>query len=220
MLEDTELRGVYDTLCLSREGIYRWGFYLYRTTYDNQPLWERYISNLRQRAFDFIARDSSSKRDEMQTTFRISVIEDRESLDGASIQEVLTRFQSWANALPDESDESQDIPANDSRDYARFNLYLYVDAECLSSLETSIPFVKVVNAETPVPDSEEEYSDSDEDLTDSDDESEASEHDPEDDWMYLECESLCRYYDIMIYGAEWDRQSGLVKRPRKRPWDL
>ncbi|KAI8249136.1 hypothetical protein K4K58_011088 [Colletotrichum sp. SAR11_239] len=163
MLEDTELRGVYDTLRLSREGIYRWGFYLYRTTYDNQPVWERYISNLRQRAFDFIARDSSSKRDEMQATFRISVIEDRESLDGASIQEVLTRFQSWANALPDESDESQDIPANDSRDYARFNLCLYVDGECLSSLETSIPFAKVVNAETPIPDSEEEYSDSEED---------------------------------------------------------
>ncbi|KAF4911062.1 hypothetical protein CGCVW01_v011498 [Colletotrichum viniferum] len=156
----------------------------------------------------------------MQTTFRISVIEDRESLDGASIQEVLTRFQSWASALSDESDESQDIPANDSRDYARFNLCLYVDAECLSSLETPIPFVKVVNAETPLPDSEEKYSDSEEDLTDNDDEPEASEHDPEDDWMYLECESLCRYYDIMIYGAEWDRQSGMVKYPRKRPWDL
>ncbi|KAF4809548.1 hypothetical protein CGCTS75_v014752 [Colletotrichum tropicale] len=219
-MESTRLRGVYDTLDLSREGIYRWGFYLYRITYDNQPLWERYISSLRQQAVDYIAGDSSSKRDEMQTTFQLSVIEDPESLDGASIQQVLTRFQSWANALPDEGDESQDIPANDGRDYARFNLCLYVDAECLSSLETSVPFVKVVNAETPIPDSEEEYSDSDEDLTDDDDESEASEHDPEDDWMYLDCESLCRYYDIMIYGAEWDRQSGLVKYPTKRALDL
>ncbi|KAK2730137.1 hypothetical protein CKAH01_09790 [Colletotrichum kahawae] len=156
----------------------------------------------------------------MQKTFRLSVIEDRESLDGASIQEVLTRFQSWANALPDEGDESQEIPTNDSRDYARFNLCLYVDAECLGSLETSIPFVKAVYAQTPFPGSEEEYSDDDEDLKDSDDESEASEHDPEDDWMYLECRSLCRYYDIMIYGAEWGRQSGLVKYPRKRPWGL
>lgn len=113
-------------------GSYRWGFYLYRTTYSDQPLWERHIAYIREEATKSL--DYEDNRDQLKKHFRLTIIEDP-SLGEASIEEVQERFRAWVAALPEEGDEEQEIPAFDRRDQGRFDYCLYVDAECLRSFE-------------------------------------------------------------------------------------
>ncbi|KAF6842286.1 hypothetical protein CMUS01_03231 [Colletotrichum musicola] len=206
---------------------YRWGFYLYRTTYIDQPLWERYIAYMREEASKTIYNEDNGDR--LKKHFRLTIIEDP-SLDGASVEEVQERFRAWVAALPEEGDEEQEIPAFDRRDHGRFYYCLYVDADCLHSFE--IPsetedesgkrqdpvsaFVKVINAERHSPDTEEEeYSDEEEDSEEDCEE----EHGPEYYWILLSCSDMCSFYSTITVGCEWDRQYRLCSYPEKRPWE-
>ncbi|TDZ32232.1 hypothetical protein C8034_v011655 [Colletotrichum sidae] len=209
----SDLKTVYSNMTLPFEGLYRWGFYLYRTTYDDQPLWERYISGLRQRAMDVIAADASDKVAEMQQCFRITVIEDKDTLDGKSIEEVQQRFNNWVHGLSDDADEEHEIPPSIKRDHVRFYYCLFVDAACLASMDDTqeegvAPFVKVITTEmlnVPV-DEDDEW------------EPEGEEGTVEYDWMYVRCDNICNYYDMMMNGFQWDRQYRLCRWPEKHAW--
>ncbi|KAF6826753.1 hypothetical protein CPLU01_09509 [Colletotrichum plurivorum] len=206
---------------------YRWGFYLYRATYNDQLLWERYIAYIREEASKTL--DYEDNRDQLKKHFRLTIIEDP-SLDEASVEEVQERFRTWVAALPEEGDEEQEIPAFDRRDQGRFDYCLYVDVECLQSFEipseteeepgeTESPvsaFVKVINAERHWPDPEEEaYSDEEEDSEEDCEE----EQGPEYYWILLSCNDICSFYSTITVGCEWDRQYRLCSYPEKRPWE-
>ncbi|KAF9875099.1 hypothetical protein CkaCkLH20_07365 [Colletotrichum karsti] len=229
---NSSVPGVWRKLARKPGELYRWGFYLYRATYDDQHLWERYISFLSGMASSYLARDTTHRRQEIRDKFRLSLVEDPDALDGATMNDVKARFQNWSDSLPDEGIEDEEVPKEQNRDYARFRYCLFVDAECLESFKQQEgrlndyaggdhaeggAFVKVINAEHQVIDSEGDDSEADENL----EEEEAGQEEDgfEEDWMYIDCRWVCAFYDIVQDGGyEWDRQLGMCKYPTKTPW--
>ncbi|KDN65634.1 hypothetical protein CSUB01_05410 [Colletotrichum sublineola] len=99
---------------MKRSGFHRWGFVIYRTTYDDDTAWERYLEETRY----FLSRP---------------VISDQATLDGASKADVRKHFKSWCEARSEERDgpgaagpRTQHLP--------RFKYCVYVDRKCLDTL--------------------------------------------------------------------------------------
>ncbi|KAF4476475.1 hypothetical protein CGCF415_v011266 [Colletotrichum fructicola] len=163
-------------------GSYCWGFYVYRTTYDDQELWERYLTYIYQCIDNTLKFQSKFDRERLRRHFRLTIIEDP-SLANVSPEYVRQKFMKWVSSLPPRGDQpggdqQGELPPEDHRDPIRFAYPLYVDSECLNSLLAHdkelektgyefaahrLVFIKAINAEQPQVHSGAEVDDDDED---------------------------------------------------------
>jgi hypothetical protein len=72
----------------------KWGWIIYRTTYDDDEGWTRFKQLITQQSFANIAEsDAPEIADSLQWMF----VEDRATLDGATKDHLRSRFQQWAS---------------------------------------------------------------------------------------------------------------------------
>ncbi|CAI0651579.1 unnamed protein product [Colletotrichum noveboracense] len=137
--------------CLWRAGSesYRWGFFLYRTTYVNQALWERYLEHIRGCIDAQLNFETEFDKERLMRHFRLNVIEDP-TLDNAPVELVRQRFMTWVSALPPEGCQQQDVPPIQHRDPVLFSYPLYAVEDGQHDDDASdLVFVKAINAEQP-----------------------------------------------------------------------
>ncbi|OTA98949.1 hypothetical protein M426DRAFT_16914 [Hypoxylon sp. CI-4A] len=109
-----------------------WGFIIYRTTYDDQALWERYLAYVKK-----AMRASLAPRDpfaygqaacmKLRLKFELQTKENKEDLEGKSILELREEFGRWVTTIP--KDEKRGISK------PRYDYFLYVDKEVLDRFQ-------------------------------------------------------------------------------------
>ncbi|KAF6783757.1 hypothetical protein CSOJ01_15858 [Colletotrichum sojae] len=113
--------------CLSMlsTGIHKWGFVIYRCTYDDDGLWDRYLAQLKSLCHDDLVEEGRAEL--LEPYLDWIVIEDRATLDNASRVEniPLLPINLYLSVVP------MELP--------RFRYCLYVDKQCL---DTVIQFQK------------------------------------------------------------------------------
>lgn len=140
---------------MKNSGFHRWGFAIYRTTYDDDVAWERYLEVLRLTARKHLARlggdvlleqymdckwtpspsvQSATHSGRCLTNSPSGpVVSDPVGLDGASKADVRRHFKSWCAGRSEERDGPG--AANDrAAQLPRFKHCLYVDRRCLDTL--------------------------------------------------------------------------------------
>ncbi|KAL0939145.1 uncharacterized protein CTRU02_205755 [Colletotrichum truncatum] len=125
-----ELRFI--SLGMIRTGYHRWGFVVYRCTYDDQDLWDRYLSQLKENSYNQLV--DGRRAELLEQYLDWVVIEDRDTLNNASKADVRKHFNQWVSEHAAETSAHPDII-----DLPRFRYCLYVDQKCLNTLE---PFQK------------------------------------------------------------------------------
>ena len=117
---------------LKADGHRTWGYVIYRTTYDNDEDWTEFLKRLRFRmeeSFDFF-----NGRDILDL-FTLTVIEDREHLDGVSAATVRERFEQWC-ATAHQLEQPEGAGPGLS---PRYRFAVQVDAESLHSVVHDAP---------------------------------------------------------------------------------
>jgi len=117
---------------LKADGHRTWGYVIYRTTYDNDEDWTEFLKRLRfrmEKVFDFF-----NGRDILDL-FTLTVIEDREHLDGVSAAAVGKLFRQWYATAPElEQPEGAGLGFS-----PRYRFAIQVDAESLHSVVHDAP---------------------------------------------------------------------------------
>lgn len=198
---------------IQNTGFRRWGFRIYRCTYDDEDAWNRYVGNLETKLRKGLEATGS---DYMLTPYHEwTIVEDHEALDGASKADVRSRFRQWSEARSVE----RDGPGADHKLIrqtglvARFEACIMVDKECLYSMEKNKgksnrfePYFVVIGLDRlvppPVPPTEEEL----EELREDGDEDMLQEDDGDDEtWMLASCQSYVTLYDELCGMGPWWR---------------
>ena len=124
----------------------KWGFVIYRCTYDDDAAWERFLQILRQRVHKGLARYDGL---DLIHSLDLKVHEDKANLSGASKDEVRARFLTWLS-----SDEAKTKQYQHSRKLqqlsstgvstmlgldSRYRYCLHVDAAALESVVNLAP---------------------------------------------------------------------------------
>ncbi|KAB5514887.1 hypothetical protein GE09DRAFT_1161438, partial [Coniochaeta sp. 2T2.1] len=119
-----------------------WGFVIYRCTYSSQEKWDKFLALAKQEAYDCLEQEGTgvlSLYDKMDWT----VIEDAETLDGASILDTTRRFRAWveANVRVENRDDVGRVPENQGSTFThvwqsevRYHFFMHVDEESLESV--------------------------------------------------------------------------------------
>ncbi|WYZ35401.1 hypothetical protein EsH8_X_000048 [Colletotrichum jinshuiense] len=113
-------------------GIHRWGFVVYRCTYDDNELWDRYLAQLKSFYYSYLSKERCSMLLEQYLDW--VVIDDRATLDNASRLEVRKYFNQWVL--------EQNVPTNPVNaitncfpiQLPRFQYCLYIDKQCLDTV--------------------------------------------------------------------------------------
>lgn len=123
-----------------------WGFVVYRCTYGSQEKWDKFIAVVKQEAHSWLERwgtEELAVYDKMELT----VIEDAETLDSASILDTTRKFQAY---VEEEKRTDKTLQAYDCT--PRYHFFVHVDEESLESVvdnekarERIGYFFKVVN---------------------------------------------------------------------------
>jgi hypothetical protein len=117
---------------LEKYKLKQWGFVMYRCTYNSQEKWDKFVALAKQGARDRFERhgmEDLAVYDKMTWT----IIEDAETLDGASILDTSRRFRAWVGT--DGREERQGSVFADTGDYApRYHYHIHVDEESLESV--------------------------------------------------------------------------------------
>ncbi|KAK2041574.1 hypothetical protein LZ31DRAFT_543944 [Colletotrichum somersetense] len=87
---------------MKRAGFHRWGFVIYRATYNDDTAWERYLKALKLTARRALADEGGDVLLEHYMDW--PVIADQPTLDGASKADVRKHFNSWLPANQDKED--------------------------------------------------------------------------------------------------------------------
>ncbi|GKT90281.1 hypothetical protein Ct61P_08131 [Colletotrichum tofieldiae] len=96
MADDADYdRDAYKRTCLNMlsTGVHKWGFVIYRCTYDDDELWNRYLAQLKSFCHDELVEERRAELLEQYLDW--VVIEDRATLDNASRFEVRKHFNQW-----------------------------------------------------------------------------------------------------------------------------
>ncbi|KAI0117007.1 hypothetical protein F4814DRAFT_448010 [Daldinia grandis] len=112
----------------------RWGFFVYRTIYDDQVLWERYLTYI-QGAIAYAIQPSDdrifwnppiyriSRRATLRSRFELWTIEDEGTLKEKPILDLREEFRHWVAPVSPEEKKGVTRP--------RYNYFLYVDKDVL-----------------------------------------------------------------------------------------
>lgn len=104
----------------------RWGFVVYRCTYGSQEKWDKFIALAKHEAYNWLKRwgtEDLALYDKMELT----VIEDAETLDGASILDTTRKFQAYVDG--ERTEETQGYECT-----PRYHNFVHVDEESLESV--------------------------------------------------------------------------------------
>ena len=150
----------------------KWGFVIYRCTYQDDEAWERFKRIVLERTQeDMRESDAPEVADKLEWTF----VEDRAALDGVSRPQLRERFKQWAaQAIVTEQPRAKaEIKQDPAPTFGipRYNYFIQVDEEALQSVlaapkidPSGEGFVNFVNARwTPLGD---RYPDNDNDRHD------------------------------------------------------
>lgn len=110
----------------------KFGFVIYRCTYSDDTAWTRLLSLIQREAQEKI-KELGPGRDWLGAHLEWAVVEDP-TLDGATQEQVKTRFDGWADGVVEEYERTS---TNNVRGLPRFNFYVLADEKCLASLEKS-----------------------------------------------------------------------------------
>ncbi|KAI5861927.1 hypothetical protein GGS23DRAFT_611079 [Durotheca rogersii] len=80
---------------LAEDGHRLWGFVVYRCAYGDDAAWAQRVAGLRRRAGETLAYYNGA---DLLDRLAVTVVEDREALDGASAASVRQHFAAWAAA--------------------------------------------------------------------------------------------------------------------------
>lgn len=198
---------------MQKTGFRKWGFRIYRCTYDDEAAWSRYVENLENELAEGLVATGANYM--LAPYHKWTIVEDREALDGAAKADVRARFREWSKARS----VGRDGPGADHELVAqaglvaRFEACIMVDKECLDSMEKNKdkrnrlePYFVVIGldrlAPPPVPPTEEDLEELREDGED------MLEEDDEDDetWMLASCQSYVELYDELCGMGPWWRR--------------
>lgn len=189
-------------------GHHKWGFVIYRTTYGDQALWERYMASLRERTA--WALDIFERTGELTPHLQWTVREDEAALRGATREQVRTLFRGWV-AGRSVARDGPGVDGNEAFLFARvprYRLCLFVDEECLASLATPKAIrAVVIDGE---PERQSAHGDQNEEDEEDEDGGENAGNDDIDNspeeprfWMYLNIEYLVSLYQEAAWQSEW-----------------
>jgi hypothetical protein len=223
----------YDGLINFRvwSSIPKWGFVIFRGTYDNDAEWNTFIALLEQsvvRGLQF-----AKLEDKLRPDLEWTIIEDRASLEGASKDTVRARFLVW---VADRSVERDGVQADAPwlTDYVpRYRYCIYVDDACFSSIgarragrttkwRLNGGKLAIINSlYQPCDDDADDETDEDEegsDESEDDDEYVSVEGNTDYDvgWTYIHAVELGSIYSSMCYPDAWDSVYR-GNRPDSRP---
>lgn len=204
-------------------GYHKWGFVICRCTYDNDALWEAFVTMLKTSAAAYLRK--WEQEDLLGPDLQWTIIEDRATLDGASKETVRQHFLEWVAAHSVERDgEGIDNP-NVISHLPRFRYCVYVDADCLNAIRARWISVEpegyrlrgevvLINAgpETPPPslDSDEEDEEDDEEVYEEVEGCTAANV----GWMYTEAYALLENYEELAWkGSHREAWRLLYQRP-------
>ncbi|KAI8261652.1 hypothetical protein K4K58_001115 [Colletotrichum sp. SAR11_239] len=130
-------RDIFSRICLNmiRTGYHKWGFVIYRCTYDDGELWNRYLAQLKQSCHEELVKGRRAELLEKYLDWVI--IEDRDKLENASRSDVRRHFDGWVSEQGLVRPPPRVIEQPDVTKLPRFRFCLYVDRQCL---ETVIQF--------------------------------------------------------------------------------
>lgn len=112
----------------------KWGWVIYRCTYDDDDAWTRFKQSINQQSRETIARsDTPEAGDSLEWTF----VEDRGTLDGASRDQLRARFKAWAA----DAIRTEQPRAEDDRTFGipRYNFFIQVDQAALRDVVYEAP---------------------------------------------------------------------------------
>ncbi|KAH6665326.1 hypothetical protein F5X68DRAFT_237132 [Plectosphaerella plurivora] len=119
----TDMREVFEQTIIMAPSPETWGFFVFRTTYENQVLWENYVSYLRCQASRFLTVQEHGF--ELLSNMDFTVVDDVTRLDGASKDEVRGLFNQMFEDLPEEGDSARGIPPYPYRFVGRYTHCFY-----------------------------------------------------------------------------------------------
>lgn len=198
---------------MQKTGFRKWGFRIYRCTYDDANAWNRYMDNLGNELGKGLEATGS---DYMLTPYHEwTIVEDREALDGASKADVRSRFRQWSEARSVQRDGpgANHELIGQAGLVARFEACIMVDKECLDSMEKNKakanrlePYFAVIGldrlAPPPVPPTGEEL----EELREDGDGDMLEDDGGDETWMLASCQSYVELYDELCGMGPWWRR--------------
>lgn len=114
---------------MEQDKLDKWGWVIYRCTYKDDEAWSQFKAEIEDQCRESLRRqDVPELIDTMEWTF----IEDRESLDGASKDQLRARFKAWA----EEAIKVEQPRATGSAliDIPRYCFFIQIDEEALYSI--------------------------------------------------------------------------------------
>jgi len=142
---------------LKERALKKWGFVIYRCTYDSDEEWARLMQNLNARAREHLETyDGSDLLESLEFTIR----DDKSVFDGVSIETCCDHFEAWVGSSEGRNSEQPDallIPTGFDGQ-PRYTFFLHVDGDALDSVVRRAPqppaddpeavgYVNIVNAQ-------------------------------------------------------------------------
>lgn len=117
----------------------KWGFVIYRCTYQDDHAWERFKQIIHERTQKFLKRsDTPEAAKSLADSLEWIFVEDRTALDGASRSQLRERFKEWAaHAIVTEQPRAQAETKQDPEPtfgILRYHYFIQVDEEALQSV--------------------------------------------------------------------------------------
>lgn len=76
-----------------------WGFVIVRCSYNDQTKWEAFLANVKGQTLEEGSKVSVTPSNQLNELLRWTIIEDRENLEGASMQVASSRFDEWVKTV-------------------------------------------------------------------------------------------------------------------------
>jgi hypothetical protein len=113
----------------------KWGFLIYRCDYSSDELWNKFLSNVRHKTEQHL---KTLKAEDLRDTLEMTVKEDRQTLDGATADQVRNIFNQWVQS--DEAKaENNNTPYEALFQFPRYKYCVYVDADAIDSVVRRAP---------------------------------------------------------------------------------
>lgn len=113
----------------------KWGFLIYRCGYQLDEKWARFYSILNWNVLESL---ELNKGTDLLPSFEMTVKEDRQHLDGASVDQVWEIFTAWVQG-DEAKEELRDSPYDGPFVYPRYTYCVSVDADALNSVVDRAP---------------------------------------------------------------------------------
>jgi hypothetical protein len=149
---DPTTRGILTDIEIIRHWLYqyklsKWGFLIYRCTYEDDKAWQRFMETLKELVHCRLERDDGL---DLEESLELTVRDNRAELDGASVDQVRERFKAWVG----EDGKAEQQGADYFNRTPRYVYCIHIDAAALDSVGgmslnpdySSLCYVNIVDA--------------------------------------------------------------------------